>query len=584
MIGGLQPLNAPLPVVPNAGSSTDARNTAQKWRSLLDDSRASRQKFERIWEESINFYNGNHWRTRRPSYRVSHKANFVFSTVETVLPILTDQSPTIKILPRGRQDARSAEIMERVVEYIWSRGNMDEKLVDVCRGGLILGTWAFKVVFDPAILPFGDVRVTAIPPTNLFPDPAATTIENAQWVIHRSMVPISVLLRRYPQAREAIAQASGEKELLRKWTEAAMLNIETESAANSSFVGYQVTGPGSAASTDGVNFVRAPRERIPTSKTVEVLECWHRTDEGLWVTTIIGDQVIQDRPTPYEDQAMPFALFYDYQRLDEFWGRGEPEELIGLQKASNKLMALVIENANLMTNGIWVGTRGTFNADMLTNQPGLVIEVTPGFEWPKRESGAPLPRYVMDAIIELKEDIDRVSGVHDVTQGKKPAGITAGVAIESLQEAAHTRIRLKIRNLEATLTRAGRLIVSRVQQFYTEDRVVRITDAAGQMDFLNVSPEMIQGQFDVEATAGASLASSKAQKFQQGVLMFDKLVNLDPISAVKVLLDQAEFEGKEQLLSTIQQKLAMKERLALMQAMAGGPPAPEGGGPPAVEK
>jgi hypothetical protein len=300
---------------------------------------------------------------------------------------------------------------------------------------------------------------------------------------------------------------------------------------------------------------------MPSAGTVTIRECWYLTPAGMMVDTIVGEFCDSTRPSPYMDGKFPFVIYRDYERPDEFWGVGEPENLKLIQLGYNKTMSNVIDNATLMTNSVWVVERNSCDVDKLTNQPGQVVEYSPDRPKPERVPGTPLPSFVTEILDRLKSDFDQVSGINDVTQGRKPAGITAGVAIESLQEAANKRIGLKIRLLESFLAKVGRLLVSRVQQFYMEDRVIRITGAGGEFSFLNVSPDEIQGQFDVIAKAGASLATSQAQKFQQATLLFDRLVKLDPAVAAKMLLENAEIPNKDALLQELLQRIQMQEQM-----------------------
>jgi hypothetical protein len=566
---GAQSIHAPLGSPEDSyGTDRSAEETVQKWKSALSEAQQSRRKFEAIWKEGLDYYNGKHWSAPRPSYRSSHKSNFIFATIETILPILTDKSPTIHFEPRGREDEQSAKIVEDIVRYLWDIQDLDVMLTRTCRPALILGSHLVKVTFDPTAgprmmgIPLGDVKVRDIPATALFPDPTATTFENAQYMIHKSDIPVITALTRYPHMRAAIMEATGDEDMLRKWN-ADAISVAGQDQ-NRTYSGYTLTDEGATPSTTGSVYTPFP-DMTASSKTVCILECWYRTEQGMNVCTIVGNKLESNRPNPYQDGKYPFAIFRDYDRPGEFWGRGEPEELVSLQKTMNKMMANITDNASLMANGIWKAVRGSVDAAKLVNQPGLVVTYNPGYDPPQREPGVALPGFVTQFVEMLRSHFDTVSGVHDVTQGRGPSGITAGVAIESLQEAAHTRIRLKIRGLEAFLAQVGRLMLSRIQQFYTEERIIRITNVEGAADFLRVAPENIQGEFDVRATAGASLAQTQASRFQQAILLSDRISKIDPYLAVKVALKASEYPEREALIAEID---GLKAKAEQQQAMA----------------
>lgn len=538
----------------------------RKWQSAYAEACATKRKYESIAKENLDYYNGRHWKQPRPTYRSNHKSNFIKSTVETILPILTDRSPTIHFEPRGREDETAARIVEEVVRYLWDTQDLDSMMNRLCQGALVLGTHFAKVTFDPEAgpkmtfsdpttgepmtIPLGDVRVRDVPFTSIFPDPNATSFENAVYVIHRSELPIMTALIRYPHMKKAIAEETGETDLLKKWSDESIEGAAQEQGR--SYMGYKLTEPDAPPSTTGTIYSPYLGNLRDPGKTITVLECWYVTPDGMRVCTLVGNSLESNRESPYKDGKYPFAMYRDYDRLGEFWGCGEPEELISIQKTLNKTMANITDNASLMANGIWVGEEGAFDARKVVNQPGLIVTYKAGRPAPERVPGAALPSFVTEFVGMLRDHFDTVSGVHDVTQGRGPSGITAGVAIESLQEAAHTRIRLKIRRLESFLSTVGRLMLSRIQQFYTEERIVRITNDEGAREFLRVAPENIQGEFDVRATAGASLAQTQASRFQQAILLSDRISKIDPYLAVKVALEASEYPEKEALIREIE--------------------------------
>src|SRR5690606_3554371 len=96
----------------------------------------------------------------------------------------------------------------------------------------------------------------------------------------------------------------------------------------------------------------------------------------------------------------------------------------------------------------------------------------------------PLPQHYLELYLQLQRNMETITGIHDVTQGRRPTGITAATAISLLQEAGQARIRDKARNLEDAIRRMGELIISRILQFYTPDRIIRIRGPEGDVQFV----------------------------------------------------------------------------------------------------
>ena len=110
----------------------------------------------------------------------------------------------------------------------------------------------------------------------------------------------------------------------------------------------------------------------------------------------------------------------------------------------------------LVGDGIWIVSKDSgITAEMITAKPGLVVEKNHPAAVVERVPGTPLPNYIPNQGDTIRQALDNVSGIFDVTQGRKPSGITAGVAIEQLQEAAQTRLRLLVRNLEDSIRNLG---------------------------------------------------------------------------------------------------------------------------------
>jgi hypothetical protein len=150
---------------------------------------------------------------------------------------------------------------------------------------------------------------------------------------------------------------------------------------------------------------------------------------------IANKVLLEDIENPYLDGKKPFARLIDYILPREFWGEGEIDQLKDPQQIINKLWGHVMDVFSLMGNPVWknpVGS-GVFD-ESIVNKPGLIIPYNDGHE-PHREPGMDVQPSVFQAFDRMQGVFDKISGVHDVSQGIIPSG-TSGVAIEQLQEAA----------------------------------------------------------------------------------------------------------------------------------------------------
>ncbi len=336
--------------------------------------------------------------------------------------------------------------------------------------------------------------------------------------------------------------------------------------------------------------------------------------------TVIPQQrlLLQCVPNPYKDGKKPFVRFVDSILPRQFWGEGETEPLMDIQKQINKVLATIMDYMNLTGNPIWFNPSSSgVDSTQITNAMGQVISYTPGphGEKPERDVPPPLPTYYFEFLQNLFKIADTISGIQDITQGRKPIGVTAAQAIDTLQEAAQTRIRLKERNMNSSLGQMGRLMISRVLQFYSTPRVIKITGTSEWPEFMQFhvqdvldeqqqstgqvqsvttpytmsqgptgapagytagSPTLSQpsrGMFDIKIQSGTAMPTAKAQQGNLAIKLYEMQ---PPIIDQEAVLDAVDFPNKDQVQQRMQQRAAAQ---AQAQAMN---PNPEGGqnGPP----
>lgn len=592
--------------------SKEERQDYKMVMKLLSKGKDARKPFDKNWKTYWEFYKGKQWQVKRPSYKASPNINIIRQAVQTVLPIMTDASPGFDVSPQEPSDYKFADILSKAVKIWWSRSGMQHTIVDVIFDSLVYDAGIMKVVWDEeAEEGLGDIRCFAIDSKNIYiPDDAEDFDTKCSWVIQRLFMTVGELKRKFPDKAQYITCSFGDRK-------------EDDTDPESYSGDVLLVSPIDRKSP--LDDMTNPEGQSNDDAQVEVLECWLddysmeeymlENEEGVKekaykkkyptgkVVTIIPSKqlLLQVKPNPYKDGKKPFVRFIDTLIPRQFWGEGEVEPLIEVQKLINKNMAVLLDWMNMMTNPVWIlDSESGVDPRRLTNQVGAIITKNKGSEV-RREQAPAMPPQMFELYNLFRQLADSQSGVHDVTQGRKPSGVTAAEAINDLQEAAQTRIRLKERNLNTSMTQLGYLVISRMMQYYNAPRMLKITGESEYPEFLEFfveesengykytyrdhsideqtgtyvpsqwmsNEQSSKGTFDIEVQSGTSMPFMKSKRGQLAQQLFDK----DVIDAEN-LLDVLEWPNKDEVLRRMEER---KQE----EAQAAPPPgAPPPGAPP----
>jgi len=581
-----------------------ARKTVKMVEDLFQRAKRARANYDTDWIENYKFFRGRQWTEKRPSYRHSEVLNFIHAAIQTIVPILTDRRPNIETVPENPSDFEFSEIMTQVLRGKWDRESwgqiVAEGIVDAC----IYGTAISEQPWNPDLLSgLGDYEFKTVDPMYVYPAPDSHDVnsENNDYFIIAKPHDLNEVKRKYPKRAHKLKSDISDVDMS-KTAKIDMDDFRVRSASdNLSLV--QGERPMDSDQPNKVLLITAwirdetlIEEEIKTKSEDGSLKKGFRTKKkypnGRKVVIAAG-QMLEDGENEYLDGKFPYAKLVDYIMPREFWGQGEVEQLKGPQQLINKLMSYTMDVISLMGNPVWKNPTGSgVFSESLTNQPGLVIDHIDGFE-PKREQGENVQPSIFQAFDRLREVFDTISGVNEVTQGAQPRN-ASGVAIDSLMEASQTKIRLKSRNVEAWLTAVGQQMGSRILQFYSIPRIVRITenenaakyfkiaidevtdesgeaqqriatvqqfdsveDESGNQQMIPGEPQQfeIKGNLDVRITIGTSLPFAKAKReerarelYSQGIYdVEDYLTDLEHPRKEKILekFNQRQFEAAQ---------------------------------------
>jgi len=452
----------------------------------LEEGKRARAKYDKYWDKWEKFYDGDQWEIKRAEGKAMPVANILRIVIQSMLPILTDAQPGFNIGAKTPQDYEFSDLLSTLVDTWWSLRSMGLTLTNTLMQALMLHCGIQKVIWDDSLEGgLGDVRVDDIDPRDVWiPEGASDFDKKCPWVIHRMEKSLGEIRRLFPEKAKQIVATGKEKEKTNQQAIAYDGHIELVSPVDKKAKDAP-TATGQEAGWD-------------TKKIVEIYELWiddetlinveeeketgekktvqkKRYPQGKIVTVTSNRILLQSAESPRKDGKKPFVRYIDMVRPNRFYGDGEIGQLFETQKMLNKTLAHIFDCLTMMGNPDWIlDTNSGVDPEMLTNTVGQVIQKNPGTEV-RRESPPNIPAYMINFYYEIHKLVDEISGMHDITQGRKPTGVTAAEAIAELQEAAQTRIRLKERNLQSSLTQLGHLVINTMMQYYTVPRVARVT-------------------------------------------------------------------------------------------------------------
>jgi hypothetical protein len=289
--------------------------------------------------------------------------------------------------------------------------------------------------------------------------------------------------------------------------------------------------------------------------------CPEYPDGRYWVCT---KDTLLEEPGPLPDGIWPPVVhLQDVEMPGRYHAASTLESVVNLNREYNEINGHIKEHHNLFVRGKWLVPKGSgIRKGSITTQPGEVITHNPGFP-PTQMDLKPLPGAVYGERERVLNDYELVGGIHRVSQGAPPPGVTAGVAFLQLQEADDTDMGPFLSMLEESIAALASAILQIIKERYNDERLVMVSgkgkkfqvrafrgaDLAGAVDVVPIA----ESSFPWSKTARQSMLISLAQQlpgvFADETGQFDKakFARMLPIGGLDVFADQEDIDVQEAL-------------------------------------
>jgi hypothetical protein len=289
---------------------------------------------------------------------------------------------------------------------------------------------------------------------------------------------------------------------------------------------------------------------------------------GVRVMIFCSRGVLHDGPTPYNHNRIPFIPIWANRKKVDNSPYGMIRQLRDPQEDLNKRRSKALHILN--TRQVVADENATDDWDDLkeeVDRPDGLIRLKPNTRFDFTTDISLAGEHIM-LMNQDAEYIERTGGVNDEMMGRQTNAIS-GKAITARQELGTTLTMTMFDNLRLAFQLVGEIKLSLIEQFYTEEKTIRIQGAPSQYDFVDLNyqdpdtGEMLNditaSQADFVIDSQNFTATMRQAAFEQLTKMLEKLPPDLGMALLDIVVDMSDVPLKEALVQRIRDITGQKD-------------------------
>ena len=282
---------------------------------------------------------------------------------------------------------------------------------------------------------------------------------------------------------------------------------------------------------------------------------------------VIGDKKLYSRVLPTEDY--PIVPFVNIHTRTPF-PVSDVRMVKNMQEYINKTRSLIVAHATTSTNTKILVPEGSVDMKEFEEkwaQPGVAIPYDPTDGAPMPVQPTPLPNELYQNEQTAKNDIDHALGLYEMMMGNSQAAPQTYKATISIDEFGQRKMKSKLADIEAALTRVGQVAIPLMQQLYTSEKVFRVIQPNNSMSKYIINKKLIDdktgeikifnkiaiGKYDIIVVTGSTLPSNRYAElefymdaYQKGLIDRQEVLKKTEIFDMEGVMERTDVIAKLQ--------------------------------------
>lgn len=511
--------------------------------------------------------------------------NEVKPSVEWILGTERRTRVDYKVLPRTDDDRDDATVKTKLLKYLddvnkaaWVRSQAFAHAVRAGVGWIEVGVRG-DAEKEPLFLRAESWRNVWYDPLSIEPD-----LSDARFVIRSKIVELDLAIQMFPEHEAALRHAAAARE---------QLGTQAQEDYFESGV-YQAQSSVYSYVSDALGATRGRRQLN------RLIECWYREpkrvrlmrgagpldkqpfdpENAAHVTAAVSGSVVlfdavsqeirlatwidqgellQDVPSPYRHNRFPLVPVWAYRRGRDNAPYGvvrnvrDPQQ--DLNKRRSKALFLLSTNRTIMDEGA-VDDMDAFEEEVA--KPNAIIVKRPNKELRVENNVQIADQHV--ALAQQSADYVRQSGGVTGDNIGQETNATSGRAILARQNQGSVVTATLYDNLRLAIQLVGEIELSLIEQFYTQEKIVRLTGERGETEFTQVNQRQPDGSIlnDITASQADFIVSEQDYRESVRLAMFEQMMQmisqLDSTLAMQLLdlvFEWSDLPGKDEIVRRI---------------------------------